>query len=59
MNWRKASHSEDSDCVEVATLGSSVLVRDSRDHAAGVLTLDSVQWNALLNAVRSGDLDGC
>ncbi|WP_233526423.1 DUF397 domain-containing protein [Actinomadura spongiicola] len=58
MNWRKASHSEDSDCVEVAALGSSALVRDSKDPAAGVLTLDSVQWNALLNAVRSGDLNG-
>lgn len=59
LNWRKASRSQSGDdCVEVAALGPSVLVRDSRDHSAGVLALDSAQWNALLSAVHSGDLDG-
>ncbi|MFI0484376.1 DUF397 domain-containing protein [Actinomadura sp. 9N215] len=59
LNWRKASYSQDSsDCVEVTALGPSVLVRDSRDHSAGVLALDSAQWNALLSAIQAGDLDG-
>lgn len=59
LNWRKASQSQGgNECVEVAALGPSVLVRDSRNHSAGVLALDPTQWNALLSAVHSGDLDG-
>ena len=59
LSWRKGSMSKDEDeCVEVAALGPAVLVRDSRDIAAGVLALDSVQWNALVSAIQSGDLDG-
>jgi hypothetical protein len=58
LNWRKSSASGDeSACVELAALGSSVLVRDSRDHSAGVIALGPAQWNALVDAVRGGDLD--
>ncbi|TDC44393.1 DUF397 domain-containing protein [Actinomadura sp. KC345] len=57
--WRKASGSmNQGDCVEVATLGPSVLVRDSRDRATSVLALDPAQWNALVNAIHNGRLDG-
>ncbi|TDD27475.1 DUF397 domain-containing protein [Actinomadura sp. KC06] len=59
LNWRKASRSQaQDDCVEVAAQGPSVLVRDSRDRSAGAIALDSAQWNALLSAIQSGDLDG-
>ncbi|WP_242888086.1 DUF397 domain-containing protein [Actinomadura litoris] len=59
LNWRKASASgEGQDCVEVAAAGPSVLVRDSHDHAAGLLSLNSTQWRALVRAIRSGELDG-
>ncbi|MFA1538006.1 DUF397 domain-containing protein [Actinomadura monticuli] len=58
LNWRKSSAStDDSTCVEVAALGPSVLVRDSRDHSAGVVTFGRAQWNAFLSAIREGDLD--
>ncbi|TYC18537.1 DUF397 domain-containing protein [Actinomadura syzygii] len=58
LTWRKGSQSGGAnECVEVAALGRVALVRDSRDTAAGVLTLDSAQWNALVSAIRSGELD--
>ncbi|NKZ02163.1 DUF397 domain-containing protein [Actinomadura latina] len=58
LNWRKSSASAGgSDCVEVAALGSSVLVRDSRDPSAGAIALGRAQWNALVDAARGGDLD--
>lgn len=59
LNWRKSSAStEGQECVEVAVSGPSVLVRDSRDHSAAVLALDSAQWNTLVDAIRDGNLDG-
>ncbi|MER7542760.1 DUF397 domain-containing protein [Actinomadura sp.] len=58
LNWRKSSASaSDSNCVEVAAHGPAVLVRDSRDPSAGVITLAPAQWNAFVDAVRDGDLD--
>ncbi|MEU5992107.1 DUF397 domain-containing protein [Spirillospora sp. NPDC047418] len=58
LNWRKSSASaSETNCVEVAALDASVLVRDSRDHSAGVIALGHMQWNALVDAVRDGDLD--
>jgi hypothetical protein len=59
LNWRKASASQSqNDCVEVAAQGPSVLVRDSRDASAGVLTLAPAEWRTLVNAIQNGDLDG-
>lgn len=55
--WRKSSASSPDDCVEVAALGPAVLVRDSHDRSTGALTLDSAQWNALVNAIQNGRLD--
>ena len=58
LNWRKGSRSTGgNECVEVAAAGPAVLVRDSRAPAAGMLTLDSAQWRALLRAARNGELD--
>ena len=56
-HWRKSSASKETDCVEVATLGSAVLVRDSRARSAGTLVLASAQWGALVTTIRSGELD--
>jgi Domain of unknown function (DUF397) len=58
VRWRKSSASPDvGDCVEVARLGSSVLVRDSHDRSGGVLALTFVQWRELLARIRNGELD--
>ncbi|GAA2279940.1 DUF397 domain-containing protein [Actinomadura sp. NPDC048955] len=59
LNWRKSSASGgESQCVEVAASGPSVLVRDSRNPSAGFLALAPAQWQALLNTIQNGDLDG-
>ncbi|MEU8347739.1 protein of unknown function [Actinomadura meyerae] len=58
LNWRKSSASADENaCVEVAAFGPSVLVRDSRDHSAGVIVLGRAQWNAFMDALRDGAVD--
>lgn len=50
--WRKSSYSGDqTNCVEVA-LGSVVGVRDTKDRAAGALTLAAGSWSVFLAEVR-------
>jgi hypothetical protein len=50
--WRKSSYSGDqTNCVEVA-LGSVVGVRDTKDRAAGVLTMSSGSWSVFVAEVR-------
>jgi hypothetical protein len=45
--WRKSSACLPSDCVEVASVGGQVLVRDSADAAgARMLVLSRDQWSA-------------
>ncbi len=58
LKWRKSSVSTESgDCVEVATTGRSVLVRDSHAPAVGMLELDSAQWRGLLGRIANGELE--
>ena len=50
--WRKSSASADSsECVEVAAWRSSVLVRDSRNPAGGVLEVSREQWRVFLDRI--------
>ncbi|WP_185025915.1 DUF397 domain-containing protein [Actinomadura coerulea] len=58
--WRKSSHSggvNDEACVELARLGHSVGVRDSRDPDGPHLDLSSQAFGGLLARIRRGDLD--
>ncbi|GAA1776232.1 DUF397 domain-containing protein [Actinomadura chokoriensis] len=59
MAWRKSSHSGSTggDCVEVARLGVSRLVRDSKDTEGGVLTLDPDVWAAMVSQIKLGAYD--
>ena len=57
-NWRKSSYSGDGgtgggDCVEVAPHGEWYWVRDSKNPAAGTVTVT----RAWLDAIKSGSLD--
>ncbi|PXY28058.1 DUF397 domain-containing protein [Prauserella muralis] len=58
LDWRKSSYSGGgNDCVEVAFTLDGTAVRDSKNPAAGALRLGSAQWDALLAAARTGELD--
>lgn len=51
--WRKSRASADAGaCVEVASLDSSVLVRDSRNTSGAVLALTRAEWLRLLRRIR-------
>ncbi|TCP56293.1 uncharacterized protein DUF397 [Tamaricihabitans halophyticus] len=51
-DWRKSSYSANtSDCVEVRG-GEDTLVRDSKNPAAGWLTVDASAWSAFLAGLK-------
>ncbi|MFI5605701.1 DUF397 domain-containing protein [Amycolatopsis sp. NPDC051903] len=50
--WHKSSHSTtQANCVEVATSVVEVGVRDTKDRAAGHLTVSAEAWTSFLTAV--------
>jgi hypothetical protein len=59
VNWRKSSASADSaTCVEIASTGPSLLVRDSSQPSGVLLAFTSAQWSTFLNRVRDKELNG-
>nr|MDT0662115.1 DUF397 domain-containing protein [Micromonospora sp. DSM 115978] len=52
--WRKSSRSgpNDSNCVEVAEVGESVGVRDSKDPAGPVLHFSPYSWTSFTTDLR-------
>ncbi|MGC4955961.1 DUF397 domain-containing protein [Actinomadura citrea] len=54
--WRKSSRSSDPDlavCVEVASIGSTRAIRDSKDPEGPRLSLSMDSWRTFMDAVKS------
>lgn len=51
--WRKSSRSGDNggQCVEVADLGATIAVRDSKDPDGPAILVDRAQWRAFVHAI--------
>jgi hypothetical protein len=56
LNWRKSKASTaDGGCVEAATGGESVLLRDSHDRSGPILVVSPRQWSTFLRRIRDED----
>lgn len=55
-SWRTSSYSHPNDCVELAWPAGGGAVRDSKNAAGPVLTLDRAGLAGLIAATRSGVL---
>ncbi|NVI86033.1 DUF397 domain-containing protein [Actinomadura sp. BRA 177] len=57
--WRKSSYSQptQSDCVEVAWVGSKKAVRDSKNPDGDVLSLERDVWAAMVSQIKRGAYD--
>jgi hypothetical protein len=55
VRWRRSTRCGTSKCVEVATDGGSVLIRDSKDPEGPVLTFSAAEWTAFKTGVAAGD----
>lgn len=54
LKWRKSSFSggNGAECVEVASDGRAVLVRDTKRREAGHLAVDADGWRVFIAAVK-------
>jgi len=55
--WRKSSRSGASNCVEVAIVSATVLVRDSKNPNGSPLSFTHEQWTTFLESIKSGVFD--
>ena len=54
--WRRSSHSfSNGQRAEAASVGGTVLVRDSKDPDGPVLTFTNPEWDAFIQGVRAGE----
>lgn len=53
--WRKSSRSAaENTCVELSVTTTRVDIRDSKQRAAGMLTIASESWSRFLDQVKMG-----
>jgi hypothetical protein len=55
--WWKSTASNASDCVEVAVVRETVLLRHSKDPSGPALSFSIAEWKAFLAGVRNGEFD--
>jgi hypothetical protein len=54
LNWRKSSYSggNGGQCVETASTGGAVLVRDTANRDGGALTFSGEAWERFTSSLR-------
>ena len=55
--WRKSTASAESNCVEVAANGDSIMVRSTRNRQGATLTFTTDEWKAFLVGARAGEFE--
>jgi hypothetical protein len=53
--WRKSSYCSHDSCVEVALLGSRILIRDSKTKDGPILAFQQAEWAEFLEGARQGE----
>ncbi|UWP87724.1 DUF397 domain-containing protein [Dactylosporangium fulvum] len=56
LRWRRSAKCGSSACVEVATTGGRVLVRDAKNSSGPHLSFCAEDWKAFVAEVRAGRL---
>jgi hypothetical protein len=46
--WHTSSHSDETECVEIAVAGNEVLVRDSWNRSGGHVVFTRIQWRTFV-----------
>jgi Domain of unknown function (DUF397) len=56
--WHISRRCDTGSCVEIGTLGESVLVRSSTDPDGARVRLSRAEWQVFVAGVKNGDFDG-
>jgi hypothetical protein len=57
-SWRAAMRCDTGACVEIGTLGKSVLVRGSTDPGGRYVAISLGEWQQFVARVKDGEFDG-
>jgi len=57
MSWQRSTTCADSACVEVASWGEHVYLRDGKSPDSGLLCVARSDWEAFRSRVRLGHFD--
>ena len=57
-NWRATRRCDSGQCVEVGTLGESVMIRSSADPDGMRIALGRGEWQEFVTGVKAGEFDG-
>jgi hypothetical protein len=57
MFWWFRAFCEDGACVEVASAGDGIAMRDSKDQDGPMLRFTRAEWAAFLTGAKAGDFD--
>jgi len=57
LSWKKSTASGGGACVEVARVGETIIVRDSKNVLGPVLTFSGEEWRDFLVGARSGQFN--
>lgn len=55
LTWRKSTWSNTGDCVEVAVIGTAILVRDSKNPTGPVLSFTLSEWASFMKGAHVGE----
>lgn len=56
--WRPAKRCDNGQCVEIGSLDSAILVRNSAEPDGTCLALSRGEWREFVAGVKDGDFDG-
>ncbi|MEU8240627.1 DUF397 domain-containing protein [Actinoplanes missouriensis] len=55
LHWRRSRDCTGGTCVEVATVGDEVLIRDSKNLDIAPLAFTRAEWESFVAGVKAGD----
>lgn len=55
VHWRKSARCSSNACVEVASVGGTYMIRDSKDPEGAVLRFSTEEWTAFIESVAAGN----
>jgi hypothetical protein len=56
-DWRTSTFCAGNNCIEVARIGESIAIRDSKNPDGTIQMYSPSEWNAFLDGLARGDFD--